>query len=69
MYFLSKLKRQVVILDLVRAPLSKTDTRFAKNKVSRDIKKEVKILEESEHDVWLLKFIIPRCWVRLSLKK
>ena len=34
MYFLFKLKRQVVILDLVRAPFSKTDRKFGVNKIS-----------------------------------
>ena len=57
-YFLSKLKRQVVILDLVRAPSSKTDIRFVKKKVKRDIEKEFKILDDSEKDTEFLKKLL-----------
>ena len=57
MYFLSKLKRQVVILDLVRRPFSKAGTKFAKKKVNRDIEKEVRVLEKSENDAEFLRKI------------
>ena len=58
MYFLPKLKRQVVIFDLVRAPFFKTDIRFVKKKVNRDIEKEFKILDDSERDTEFLKKLL-----------
>ena len=58
MYFLSKIKRQVVILDLVQAIFSKTDIRFVKKKVTLDIEKEFKVLDDSANDTEFLKKLL-----------
>ena len=55
MYFLAKLKRQVVILDLVRAPFSKTNIRFVKKKVNHDIEQEFKILVPQKYKTQVIK--------------
>ena len=57
MYFLSRFKRQVVILDLVRRPFAKADIKFVKKKVSRAIEKEVRVLEETTGDTEFLRKI------------
>ena len=54
MYFLSKIKRQVVILDLVRASFSKTGQRSVKKKVALGIEREFDALDDSEKDTEFL---------------
>ena len=61
MYFLSKIKRQVVILDLVRARFSKIDQRSVKKKVALGIEREFDALDNSEKDTeFLKKLLAPR---------
>ena len=45
------MKRQVVILDLVRRPFSEASIEFVKKKVASGIEKELKALNNSEGEI------------------
>ena len=50
MYFLFKTKKQIVISDLIQALMAEASTEFVKNKVKRDVLKQMAAFDATEND-------------------